>query len=216
MQGAGAILLDGAEGVFSDAVQARIWAVAEAMLAVEGVAETVPGMNNLMVVFDPLTLKPETAERKLLAAWHNIVPGAMPGREIEIPVIYGGATGEDLEPLAAHAGLSVEQVISRHSRAVYSVAAVGAMPGFVYLSGLDPSLAMPRRAVPRMKVELGSVIIGGTQAGIMPVTAPSGWHIIGRTDFSLFDASRNPPAACRPGDRIRFKPIITPVLGSAR
>ncbi len=207
MEGAGAILLDGADGVFSDAVQARIWAVAEAMLSVDGVAEAVPGMNNLMIVFDPLALKPGLAERRLLAAWHNIVPGDRPGREIEIPVVYGGATGEDLEPLAAHAGLSVEQVISRHSRVVYSVAAVGAMPGFVYLSGLDPSLAMARRSVPRMKVEVGSVIIGGAQAGIMPVTAPSGWHIIGRTDFSLFDPGRMPPAACRPGDRIRFRPV---------
>ena len=36
-------------------------------------------------------------------------------------------------------------------------------------------------------------MIGGPQAGIMPCTAPSGWHIIGRTDISMFD-----PTACRP------------------
>jgi len=56
-----------------------------------------------------------------------------------------------------------------------------------------------------MKVEIGSVIIGGAQAGIMPCTAPSGWHIIGRTEVPLFDPLRDPPAACRPGDRIRFR-----------
>ncbi|MFD1329995.1 5-oxoprolinase subunit PxpB [Mycoplana ramosa] len=205
MEGAGAVLLDAANTVFSPATQERIWAVARALRRLDGVRETVPGMNNLMVVFDPVAIAPERLERKLDAAWHNIVPDAVAGREIEVPVAYGGAAGEDLAALAQHCGLTPADVVRRHAQAHYSVAAVGAMPGFVYLSGLDPSLAMPRRAVPRMKVEIGSVIIGGAQAGIMPVTAPSGWHIIGRTEMALFDPSRDPPAAFRPGDRIRFR-----------
>ena len=205
MEGAGVILLDAADSVFSPATQERIWAVAKALRAVEGVRETVPGMNNLMIVFDPVAIAPEKLERKLDAAWHNIVPDTVAGREIEVPVKYGGSPGEDLADLAQPCGLTPEEVVRRHSEGHYSVAAVGAMPGFVYLSGLDPSLAMPRRAVPRMKVEIGSVIIGGAQAGIMPVTAPSGWHIVGRTEMALFDPSRDPPAAFRPGDRIRFR-----------
>ncbi len=206
-EGAGAILLDAADAVFSDDTQSRIWAVAAWMLKADGVAETVPGMNNLMIVFDPLAVAPEVVERQLLQAWQTVVPDAVAGRDVDIPVVYGGATGEDLAVLAEHAGLSVDEVVRRHSEAVYSVAAVGAMPGFVYLSGLDPALAMPRRAVPRMKVEIGSVIIGGAQAGIMPCTAPSGWHIIGRTEVPLFDPLRDPPSACKPGDRIRFSVI---------
>ena len=94
--------------------------------------------------------------------------------------------------------------MERHGAPLYSVAAVGAMPGFVYLSGLDPALAAPRLSAPRQAVPKGSVIIGGTQAGIMPVTAPSGWHILGRTPLDLFDPSRARPALFRPGDRIRF------------
>jgi len=206
-EGAGAILLDTADAVFSDDVQSRIWAVAAEMLAIKGVAETVPGMNNLMIVFDPLLIPPATIEHQLLDAWRTVVPDAVVGRDVDIPVIYGGPDGEDLASLAEHAGLTVDEVVRRHSEAVYSVAAVGAMPGFVYLSGLDPALAMPRRAVPRMKVEIGSVIIGGAQAGIMPCTAPSGWHIIGRTEVPLFDPLRDPPSACKPGDRIRFRVI---------
>lgn len=207
MEGAGAILLDAAGSTFSDVVQARIWAVGAHMLDTAGIAEAVPGMNNLMIVFDPLVVAPDAVERLLLDAWRMVVPDAVAGRDVDIPVVYGGSTGEDLVSLAAHAGLSVADVVRRHSEAVYSVAAVGAMPGFVYLSGLDPQLAMPRRAVPRMRVEIGSVIIGGAQAGIMPCTAPSGWHIIGRTEAPLFDPARNPPAACRPGDRIRFRVV---------
>jgi len=206
MEGAGAILIDAAEGAFSPQVQERVWAVAAAALGIAGVREAVPGMNNLMIVFDPLTLDPQTFEQMLAALWRDTMPGETAGREIEVPVDYGGQVGEDLAALADHAGLSPEEVVEIHSGTVYSVAAVGAMPGFVYLSGLDPRLAMPRRAVPRMTVAVGSVIIGGAQAGIMPVTAPSGWHIIGRTSFVLFDATRDPPAAFRPGDRIRFRP----------
>ncbi|WP_349437072.1 5-oxoprolinase subunit PxpB [Pararhizobium sp. A13] len=206
-EGAGAILLDAAGAVFSDDIQSRIWAVAAWMLKVRGVAETVPGMNNLMTVFDPLAVAPDAVEHQLLQAWQTVVPDAIAGRDVDIPVVYGGATGEDLAVLAEHAGLSVDEVVRRHSEAVYSVAAVGAMPGFVYLSGLDPALAMPRRAVPRMKVEIGSVIIGGAQAGIMPCTAPSGWHIIGKTEEPLFDPQCDPPSACKPGDRVRFRVI---------
>jgi KipI family sensor histidine kinase inhibitor len=206
-QGAGAILLDAAGPVFSDDIQWRIWAVAAWMLKVDGVAETVPGMNNLMIVFDPLAIPPGEVEQQLLHIWQTVVPDAVSGRDVDIPVVYGGPDGEDLAALADHAGLTVDEVVRRHSQAVYSVAAVGAMPGFVYLSGLDPALAMPRRAVPRMKVEIGSVIIGGAQAGIMPCTAPSGWHIIGKTKVPLFDPLRDPPSACKPGDRIRFRVI---------
>lgn len=50
----------------------------------------------------------------------------------------------------------------------------------------------------------GSVIIGGAQAGIMPVTAPSGWHIIGHTDTALFDPAAADPVLLRPGDTVRF------------
>ena len=110
----------------------------------------------------------------------------------------------DLAEVARQKGLTIERLVAMHTAPVYSVAAVGAMPGFVYLSGLDPALALPRRAVPRMGVPEGSVIIGGAQAGIMPLTAPSGWHILGHTDFHLFDPLREPPAALRAGDRIRF------------
>lgn len=204
MEGAGAILLDCAGQAFDDDAQALIWAVAAEFRTHAGVHETVPGMNNLMIVFDPLRLAPEALEQAILHCWQTIVADAVSGRTIDVPVTYGGAKGEDLTAFAAAKGMSVEALVAAHVAPLYSVAAVGAMPGFVYLSGLDPRLAMPRRANPRMKVEEGSVIIGGAQAGIMPLTAPSGWHILGHTDFSLFDPMKDPPAAFRPGDRIRF------------
>lgn len=210
MEGATALLIDAAGTRFDDACQQRLWALATALKAFPGVNETVPGMNNLMVTFDPLALDPEQLEAGIRRLWESTEPDSVPGQIVEIPVSYGGAFGEDLADIASQKGMSPDEVIAVHSGATYSVAAVGAMPGFVYLSGLPPVLATPRRANPRMEVKVGSVIIGGQQAGIMPISAPSGWHILGHTSFPLFDPMKDPPAAFQPGDRIRF--VVKEVL----
>ncbi|MBE7183075.1 MAG: 5-oxoprolinase subunit PxpB [Methylobacterium mesophilicum] len=204
MSGTGALLLDVAGETFSEDLQDRVHALARAMLGVEGVAEAVPGMNNLLVTFDPLGVAPEAIEDALMEKWPAMAPDPLGGRTVEVPVRYGGAGGPDLAALADHAGISAAEVVERHASALYRVAAVGAMPGFVYLSGLDPKLACSRRANPRGQVPEGAVMIGGAQAGIMPVTAPSGWHVLGQTATKLFDPFRDPPATFRPGDRIRF------------
>jgi KipI family sensor histidine kinase inhibitor len=90
------------------------------------------------------------------------------------------------------------------------VALLGFAPGFPYLLGLDPSLAMPRRTTPRLRVPAGSVAIGGAQAGIYPAELPGGWHLIGRTPLRLFDPAREPPCLLGVGDRVRFVPIEDP------
>lgn len=203
-EGSGAILVDGAAGSFDDGVQAKVWTLSRDLKFIDGVLETVPGMNNLMVVFDPLRIEAFVVEQSIRDLWERAGQVAAPGALHDVPVDFGGEEGPDLAAFAAAKGMSVAEVIERHTAPFYSVAAVGAMPGFVYLSGLDPALAAPRLSNPRQGVPKGSVIIGGTQAGIMPVTAPSGWHILGRTPLDLFDPTRERPALFRPGDRIRF------------
>lgn len=200
--GAGALLIDVADGPFDEARQARLWALADTLDGAAGVSDVVPGMNNLMVAFDPLVVAPETMERRLADAWQAATADHRAGREHVIAVVYGGA---DIAGFAARLGMSVDEVIERHAGGAYRVAAVGAMPGFPYLSGLDPALATPRLAVPRQGVPKGAVIVGGSQAGIMPITAPSGWHILGQTEFVLFDPAGPEPAALAPGDRLRFE-----------
>lgn len=205
LAGSGALLLDGAQGRFDDATQELVWAVAAAALKLEGVREAVPGMNNLLVLFDPLATEAQSIVASLKSLWVNTDALAVAGTLHTIPVHYGDARGEDLHGWAAHCGLTVTQVVERHAAATYTVAAVGAMPGFPYLSGLDPQLAWPRRGSPRLKVAEGAVIIGGPQAGVMPMTAPSGWHIIGHTDTRLFDIQAASPVLLRPGDKIQFQ-----------
>ncbi|AEH87274.1 5-oxoprolinase subunit PxpB [Mesorhizobium opportunistum] len=205
LAGSAALLLDGAQGAFDDATQELVWAVANAALSLEGVRETVPGMNNLLVVFDPLATDAHSVGDQLMSLWTSTDAHAVAGTNHTIPVSYGGSRGEDLAGWAAHCGLSVDETVRRHAAAAYTVAAIGAMPGFPYLSGLDPRLAWARRSTPRLKVTEGAVIIGGAQAGVMPMTAPSGWHMIGHTDVKLFNAEAELPVLLWPGDTIRFE-----------
>jgi KipI family sensor histidine kinase inhibitor len=205
LAGSGALLLDAEEGRFSDLVQHRVWAVANAVQEIAGVRETVPGMNNLLVLFDPLIADTHVMGDQLRSLWASTQGTPVAGAHHAIPVSYGGARGEDLTDWARHCGMSIDEAVERHAAVTYTVAAVGAMPGFPYLSGLDPKLGWARRSTPRMQVAEGSVIIGGAQAGIMPMTAPSGWHIIGHTDVKLFDPQVEPPVLLRPGDTIGFE-----------
>lgn len=126
---------------------------------------------------------------------------------IEVPVLYGGEHGPDLDSSAAELGLSTQQLIERHTAGDYTVAMIGFAPGFPYLSGLDPALALPRLATPRARVEAGSVAIGGAQTGIYPRESPGGWRLLGRTPLVLFDPQRGSPSRLQPGDRARFVAI---------
>ncbi|GFZ68138.1 allophanate hydrolase [Pseudomonas amygdali pv. eriobotryae] len=202
--GSQGLFLDAAKAGFSESTQQRVLATASRVAQLPGVLETVPGMNNLLVVYSPSMTSVDQVKQHLINTWSHVTISELAGREIDVPVIYGGERGEDLTAIAELANLDVETFIKLHSEAVYQVACVGAMPGFPYLSGLHPKLTTARRSVPRMRLEEGAVIIGGAQAGIMPCAAPSGWHVIGRTELKLFDQERDSPSFLQPGDRIRF------------
>jgi len=127
-----------------------------------------------------------------------------PTRQHIIPVRYDGI---DLESVATTLGLSVEQVVVRHTARSYAVDLLGFVPGFAYLSELDPSLQLPRRAQPRPRVTAGSIAIAAAQTGVYPLDTPGGWHIIGSTTTVMFDPTRDPPALLAPGDSVQFKQI---------
>lgn len=128
-------------------------------------------------------------------------------RILEVPVCYGGEFGPDLDEAAAITGLPADTLIARHCAPEYTVAMLGFAPGFPFLIGLDPALAMPRLSSPRTRVPGGSVAIGGRQTGIYPRESPGGWRILGRTPLTLFDPEHDPPALLSPGDRLRFVAI---------
>ncbi|HEY4333492.1 MAG TPA: allophanate hydrolase subunit 1 [Ilumatobacteraceae bacterium] len=123
------------------------------------------------------------------------------GTVVEVPARYDG---EDLAEVAITIGMSVAELIDLHCRATYSAAFCGFVPGFAYLTGLDPVLHLPRRPTPRARVPRGSVAIGANFTGVYPTASPGGWHLLGHALVEMFDPRRARPALIAPGDFVRF------------
>jgi inhibitor of KinA len=126
------------------------------------------------------------------------------GRHLEIPICYDEAFAPDLPAVAKQTGIAVEEIIRLHGAAEFLVYLIGFAPGFPYMGGLAPELAMPRRASPRIRVPPGSVGIIGIQCCIYPIETPGGWNLIGRTPLRLYRPESNPPVLLRAGDRVKF------------
>jgi KipI family sensor histidine kinase inhibitor len=173
-----------------------------------GVRDVAPGYSTLGVHFDPLQTDLAALEQAIesefaaLAGVEAIAERAV----IEIPVVYGGAGGPDLEAVASRAGCSTADVIARHTARTYRVYMLGFVPGFAYMGRVDPAIATPRHRVPRERVPAGSVGIAGLQTGVYPVESPGGWQLIGHTQTVMFDANRDRPSLLAAGDLVRFVP----------
>ncbi|GAT32035.1 sensor histidine kinase inhibitor, KipI family [Terrimicrobium sacchariphilum] len=123
-----------------------------------------------------------------------------------LPMSYDGP---DLGEFAHRTGLCEAEVIEIHSAPTYDVFLVGFAPGFAYLGPLDPRLHLARRETPRLRVEAGSIGIGGTHTGLYSIASPGGWWLLGRTPEALFDPTRDNATAFRfaLGDRVKFEPV---------
>jgi KipI family sensor histidine kinase inhibitor len=130
-----------------------------------------------------------------------------PGSEVELPVCYEPEFALDAAEVAKKANVSSEEIASLHAAAEYRVLMMGFAPGHAYMGGLDPKLAVPRRASPRAVVPAGSVAIANEQTVVYPYAISGGWNVIGRTPMVLFDATRARPSLLWPGDRVRFRAI---------
>ncbi|MCP1203629.1 5-oxoprolinase subunit PxpB [Acetobacter oryzoeni] len=203
MIGTRAMLFE-APGAFTLACQRRIWALMDACADRADIEEVMPGVTNLMLIFSVPPEDPEAVAGWLRKAWATLPEKHIKGRLFEVGVRYGGELGSDLPRVAEHCGMSTQDVITLHQAPLYTVCALGSVPGFGYLHGLDPRLATPRKSVPSLKMLAGTVTIGGPQAGISALTGPNGWNSIGFTDLVMFDPERDPPALFAVGDQIRF------------
>jgi KipI family sensor histidine kinase inhibitor len=178
-------------------------------------ADPVPGTRNLhpaycslLIKFDPCLATHAQVERGVRErlARAGALPPAAP-RRVEVPVCYDEGFGPDLASLAESQHLKVDDVIRIHSQQTYTVFFLGFAPGFAYLGMVPEAIAVPRLAVPRRRVDCGSVGIAGQQTGIYPCPVPAGWQIIGRTPLAMFRADREPMALLAAGDEVRFRPI---------
>jgi KipI family sensor histidine kinase inhibitor len=182
-------------------------ALCQVLHGASGVAEAWPGARTVLVEYD--ARGPDNAGDALNSALSSALAAGRDERggpdvpSITIDVRYDGA---DLADVAAATGLSVDDVVARHCAPTYTVAFCGFVPGFAYLTGIDPVLQLPRLAEPRTQVPAGSVGIAGEFTGVYPRPSPGGWRLLGRTDATLWQVGRDPPALLPPGATVRFAP----------
>jgi KipI family sensor histidine kinase inhibitor len=175
----------------------------------KGVLDLTPTYRSILVNFDPL-LAPASGITDFVTGIlknHTESSDASGGEVIEIPVLYGGEMGPDLDFICQHTKLDKDEVIRRHSSVEYLVYMLGFTPGFTYLGGLPRELATPRLAKPRTLIPAGSVGIAAAQTGIYPVESPGGWQLMGRTPLKVFNYERPKPFLLTAGDYLKFVPV---------
>jgi inhibitor of KinA len=175
-------------------------------------AEIVPSFTTILLEFAwNASVSPNSWLEPLTKRLESAVAAPIPiGPVKQIPITYDGP---DLERIARHHNLPMEDVCRRHSAPIYKVYLLGFAPGFPYLGDLDPRLHTPRLPSPRPRVAAGSVAIGGVHTGIYSVDSPGGWNIIGQTAAKLFDPSRGDGEEMfllKRGDRVKFIPQNLP------
>ncbi len=196
--GASALLIDvGAADVrLVDAWRAELWRRRDVGDLIAD--EIVPGARTLLIDGVP---NPRTLAARLPGWAPTVGSEAVGNKTINIPIRYDG---EDLDAVAARWRLPRNDAIAQHLATDFHVAFCGFAPGFAYLAGLPADLAVPRLATPRTRVPAGGVALADIYCGIYPSASPGGWLLIGRTDLTLFDVDRDPPALLEPGTRVRF------------
>jgi KipI family sensor histidine kinase inhibitor len=175
---------------------------------IEGITDFIPSYNELMVSYDPTVTGYRHILEILRTCGADIEDVELPeASTVDVPVLYGGEYGPDIQDVADNGFLLPEDVVTIHSSALYRVYMLGFTPGFCYLGGMDNRITTPRRQSPRVKIPAGSVGIAGNQTGIYPVESPGGWNLIGRTPLKLFNPFRKPEFLFSAGDSIRFIPV---------
>ncbi len=203
-----AVLVELGDEISPD-TNARVHGLARAIeeADVAGVVDLIPAYDSLLVQYDGTAVSMADLQTRIVKLDSEGTQSEKSGRVVELPVLYGGDYGSDIERVSEHSGMAVSDVIRLHSGTDYLVYMLGFTPGFPYLGSLDDRLATPRVATPRLEIPAGSVGIAESQTGVYPLTSPGGWNIIGRTPLSLFDPTREPPSLLAPGDLVRFVPL---------
>lgn len=209
MMGDRAVLIDLGSGIDPQVSQMlRILLAVLDRQPLPGIIDLIPAYSSMTIVYDPLVMEPDQLIQRIRDIWPGLDSRDVPAaKTVEIPVVYGGERGPDLEWTAKYCGLSPEEVIAIHAGTSYLVYMIGFTPGYPYMGEVPAAIAVPRFETPRTFVPQGSVAIAQRQTGIYPVSSPGGWRIIGWTPVTMFTPQRRPPSLLTMGDQVRFIPV---------
>ncbi|MCB9993773.1 MAG: allophanate hydrolase subunit 1 [Hyphomicrobiaceae bacterium] len=169
---------------------------------IPGVCEVVPNLVSVLLRYQPesITFQKLAGEvrLRLLAVDET---DSQAGRHWDLPARFDGP---DLAEVAGLLELDVATFLKAHAKTNLRVLAVGFAPGFLYCGMHPANLVVPRRKALRSRVPAGTILFAAGQTAITATEVPTGWHVIGHTDFANFDPLANPPVRIVAGDHIRF------------
>ena len=168
---------------------------------IPGVIEIVPSLVSVLVRYDPDAIGPARVAGEIsLRLGHADEPGTPTIHDIEVHF-----DGPDLAEVTEALKVGADDFVAAHNAEPLRVLTSGFAPGFVYCGFHADALILPRREAVRPLVPAGSVLFAAGQTAIAATEIPTGWHVIGRTEFRNFVPETDPPTLLRAGDLIRFR-----------
>lgn len=202
--GRSAILVEWPANISQDIIQ-DIISFERHIKEIDSILDTIIAYNSLLIRYQNPIVDQELTIRQLKNKYTALSYLIKQDQFLwEIPVCYDASFGLDLEEIANKKKCSVADIVRLHTKTDYLVYFIGFQPGFLYLGGLHQNLHVPRKSNPRVRVDKGSVGIGGAQTGIYPQNSSGGWNIIGKSPLNFFNMKASNPCFAKPGDRIQF------------
>ena len=202
--GRSAILVEWPANISQEIIQ-EIISFERQVKEIDAILDTIIAYNSLLISYQYLIVDKELTISQLKNKYTTSSYVIKQDQFLwEIPVCYDASFGIDLEEIANKKKCSVTDIIRLHTETDYIVYFIGFQPGFLYLGGLHQNLHIPRKSNPRVRVDKGSVGIGGAQTGVYPQNSSGGWNIIGKSPLNFFNMKATNPCFAKSGDRIQF------------
>lgn len=176
-------------------------------LNLEGVYEIIPSYTSIYIHYDILYYDFSSFTELLTKKLDLNTTLEYCSKLINIDVYYDKEVGFDLENISKKTSLSISEIIEIHSSKIYTVYAIGFLPGFAYLGDVSKKIDISRLDTPRKIVPKGSVAIANNQTAVYPQDSPGGWNIIGKTAYEFFDKNLENLSNLKVGNKVKFNPI---------
>ena len=175
---------------------------------IDGVVEVVPTYCSLIVHYRPEVILYDELIQALKERLENMHSVRKKKKIVkEIPILYGGETGPDLEYCAQLEQTSTEEIIRKHSEHEYYVYMLGFAPGHPYMARFKEPYSFKRRESPRVKIPARSVVVQLNLSDLIPFEQPCGWNIIGSTPLDICNFDKEDPFLLSAGDWVRHVPV---------
>ena len=175
---------------------------------VEGIREMVPTYASLMIHYRPEVISPDRLTDMIYQRLDTMEDIGTTKKIIrEVPILYGGETGPDLELCAELEHTTVKEIIRKHSSHDYYVYMLGFAPGHPYSARFEEPFSFKRRDTARVKIPARSVVVQLNLSDLIPFEQPCGWNMIGSTPVTICDYKKEDPFLVHAGEWVRYIPV---------